>query len=105
MSSVREIIEAQERADVLRKMARREDQQRRRHREFMTMLVLLAGLVILILIFGLRLADACEIACGPVFTQCLLDAGTAETPEPRVERECRRIVQADCIRPCRKEAR
>lgn len=47
--------------------------------------------------------DACEIACGPTFTSCLIANGTsAETPDARVERECRRWTEVNCIRPCRR---
>ena len=64
------------------------------------------------IVFGLGLAAAalgskpygassCEIKCAPMFTQCLLDAGqSAEVPDPRVEHECRRYTQANCIHPC-----
>ena len=72
----------------------------------------LAGWLLVILILALFAIagmmrgsppDACEIACGPVFTECLVDAGTsAETPDPRVERECRRWTERTCIRPCRR---
>lgn len=71
-----------------------------------TLLIVMAGLALVVA--GKRPAgaappDACEIACGPVFTQCLIDAGTSPaTPDPRIERECRKYTEAVCIRPCRR---
>ena len=49
-----DLIREQERADILRKMAQREAEERRRHRRFMTAMAVLAVLVALLLIAGYR---------------------------------------------------
>lgn len=57
-----------------------------------------------LLIAGHQNPDACETACGPVFTQYLIDHGQdPANPDPRVEHDARIYTESTCIRPCRRQ--